>query len=48
MLVITVQTSDGRPLPGVVVAAHSLDTPDHKPQPVKAVMDQVNRAFTCW
>ncbi len=46
MLVITVQTSDGRPLPGVVVAAHSLDVPERKPQPVKAVMDQVNRAFT--
>jgi plastocyanin len=45
LLVITVQTSEGRPLPGVVVAAHSLDTPGRKPQPVKAVMDQVNRAF---
>lgn len=46
MLVITVQTSDGRPLPGVVVAARSLDAPERKPQPIKAVMDQVNRAFT--
>ena len=45
-LVITVQTSDARPLPGVVVTAHSLDAPERKPQPVKAVMDQVNRAFT--
>jgi plastocyanin len=45
VLVVTVQTSDGRPLPGAVVTAHSLDAPERKPQPVKAVMDQVNRAF---
>lgn len=45
LLVITVQTSDGRPLAGVVVAAQSLDAPGRKPQPAKAVMDQVNRAF---
>jgi plastocyanin len=45
-LVITVQTSDGRPLTGVVVTAHSLDAAGRRPQPVKAVMDQVNRAFT--
>jgi len=44
-LVITVQTSDGRPLQGAVVTAHPLDGPARKPQPVKAVMDQVNRAF---
>jgi plastocyanin len=44
-LVITVQTPDGRPLQGAVVTAHPLDGPARKPQPVKAVMDQVNRAF---
>lgn len=44
-LVITVLTADGRPLAGAVVTTHSLDAPSHKPQPVKAVMDQVNRAF---
>ena len=44
-LVITVQTSDGRPLQGAVVTAHPLDGPARKPQPIKAVMDQVNREF---
>jgi plastocyanin len=28
-----------------VVTAQPLDAPAHKPQPIKAVMDQVNRAF---
>lgn len=44
-LVITVLTADGRPLAGAVVTTHPLDAPSRKPQPVKAVMDQVNRAF---
>jgi plastocyanin len=44
-LVITVQTSDGHPLQGAVVTAHPLDGPARRPQPIKAVMDQVNRAF---
>ena len=44
-LVITVQTSDGRSLQGAVVTAHALDGTARKPQPIKAVMDQVNRAF---
>jgi plastocyanin len=44
-LVITVQASDGRPLQGAVVTAHALDGPARKPPPIKAVMDQVNRAF---
>jgi len=44
-LVITVQTSDGHPLQGAVVTAHPLDGPARKPQPIKAVMDQVNREF---
>jgi plastocyanin len=45
VLVVTVQASNGRALPGAVVTAHPLDAPERKPQPVKAVMDQVNRAF---
>jgi plastocyanin len=44
-LVITVQTSDGRPLQGAVVTAHALDAPARRTPPIKAVMDQVNRAF---
>jgi plastocyanin len=44
-LVITVQTFDGRPLSGAVVTAHPLDAPAHRVPPIKAVMDQVNRAF---
>ncbi len=44
-LVITVQTSDGRPLQGAVVTAYALEPGARKPQPIKAVMDQVNRAF---
>lgn len=44
-LVINVQTSAGRPLAGAVVTAYPLDGPARKPQPIKAVMDQVNRAF---
>ena len=45
-LVITVLTSDGRTLAGAVVTAHPLDAAARKPQPVRAVMDQINRAFT--
>ena len=44
-LVINVQGSDGRPLQGVVVTAHALDPQAKKSAPIKAVMDQVNRAF---
>jgi plastocyanin len=44
-LAVTVRTPDGRPLPGAVVAAYPLDAPARKPPPIKAVMDQVNRAF---
>jgi plastocyanin len=44
-LAITVLTSDGRSLQGAVVTAHALDGPARKPPPIKAVMDQVNRAF---
>jgi plastocyanin len=44
-LVISVHTPDGRPLQGAVVMALPLDGSAHKPAPIKAVMDQVNRAF---
>jgi plastocyanin len=44
-LVITVQGADGKALQGAVVTAHPLDGAVHKPAPIKAVMDQVNRAF---
>jgi plastocyanin len=44
-LVITVQTADGRALQGAVVTARPLDGTPRKPAPLKAVMDQVNRAF---
>jgi len=44
-LVISVHTPDGRPLQGAVVTALPLDGSAHKPPPIKAVMDQVNRAF---
>jgi plastocyanin len=44
-LVITVETSDGRAVPGAVVTARPLDGPARKPAPVHAVMDQVNRTF---
>ena len=44
-LVINVQTPDGHALPGAVITARPLDSTPHKPAPVRAVMDQVNRAF---
>jgi plastocyanin len=44
-LVITVQTADGKALTGAVVTAHPLDGAPHRPAPIRAVMDQVNRAF---
>src|SRR5580658_5708715 len=44
-LVITVQTSDGKPLQGAVVTASPLEGAPRRPAPTKAVMDQVNRAF---
>ena len=44
-LVITVQGADGHPLPGVVVTARALEAPARKPEPIKAVMDQMDRAF---
>jgi plastocyanin len=44
-LVVHVQTSDGRMLAGAVVTARPFDAPARKVAPVRAVMDQVNRAF---
>jgi plastocyanin len=44
-LVITVRTSDSKPLQGAVVTATPLDGATRPSAPVKAVMDQVNRAF---
>jgi plastocyanin len=44
-LVITVQTADGHALQGAVVTARPLDGTPRKPAPIKAVMDQINRAF---
>ncbi len=44
-LVVSVQTPDGRALPGAVVTVHPLDGPPRHAAPVRAVMDQVNRSF---
>ncbi|HYL70727.1 MAG TPA: methylamine utilization protein [Candidatus Dormibacteraeota bacterium] len=44
-LVISVQTPDGRVLPGAVVTARPVDAPAKHVAPLRAVMDQVNRAF---
>jgi len=44
-LVIQVQTPDGRVLPGAVVTARPVEGAAHKAVPVRAVIDQVNRAF---
>jgi plastocyanin len=44
-LVITVLGADGHALPGVVVTARPLEAPARKPEPIKAVMDQMDRAF---
>ena len=44
-LVVAVQTSDGRPLVGAVLTIRSSLGDDHPGAPVKAVMDQIERAF---
>jgi plastocyanin len=44
-LAIHVQTADGHVLAGAVVTARPLDAPARKAAPLRAVMDQVNRAF---
>ena len=44
-LVVTVQAADGKPLAGAVVTARPLEATARRPEPIKAVMDQVDRAF---
>jgi plastocyanin len=44
-LLIRVQLPDGHALPGAVITLRPLDAPVHHAAPVRAVMDQVNRAF---
>jgi plastocyanin len=44
-LVVAVQTSDGRSLPGAVLTVHPLSAADRPAVPVHAIMDQVNRTF---
>jgi plastocyanin len=44
-LVVTVQAANGKPLAGAVVTARPLEAAARKPEPIKAVMDQVERAF---
>jgi plastocyanin len=45
-LVVTVQQQDGKPFPGAVVTVRSMDGAAKPAAPVRAIMDQVNRAFT--
>jgi plastocyanin len=44
-LVISVQSPDGHALAGAVVMARPLDSQGKRPTPVRAIMDQVDRAF---
>jgi plastocyanin len=44
-LVINVQTPDGRPLSGAVVTVRPLDGAARRAEPVRAVMDQIDRTF---
>ena len=44
-LVVSVQTPEGRSLPGAVVTVRPLEAPPRHATPVHAVMDQVNRSF---
>jgi plastocyanin len=44
-LAVNVQTLDGHALPGAVITVRPLDGPGHRPAPVRAVIDQVDRAF---
>jgi len=45
-LVVSVQTADGRALPGAVVTVRPLDGSGRHAAPLRAVMDQVNRSFS--
>lgn len=42
---ITVHSADGRPVPGAVITVRSLAADARPSAPIKAVMDQINRAF---
>jgi plastocyanin len=42
---ITVRATDGRPVPGAVITVHSLAADARPSAPIKAVMDQIHRAF---
>lgn len=44
-LAVAVQTSDGRPLGGVVLTVHAVAGAEHPAAPVHAIMDQVQRTF---
>jgi plastocyanin len=44
-LLISVQSPDGHGLAGAVVTARPLDGPAKRPAPVRAIVDQVDRAF---
>ena len=44
-LVVSVQTPEGRALPGAVVTVRPLEAPPRHATPVRAVMDQVDRSF---
>src|SRR5579864_7758632 len=44
-LVINVRAADGHALGGAVVTVRPLDGPARKAAPLRAVMDQINRAF---
>jgi plastocyanin len=44
-LLVAVQTNDGHPLKGAVVTVRATAGPEHPAAPVKAVMDQIDKAF---
>ena len=44
-LIVNVRTPDGHALPGAVITVRPLAAPGRRPAPVRAVMDQVDRAF---
>jgi plastocyanin len=45
ILIVAVQTSDGRALPGAVVTVRGTAGTNHSGAPVAAIMDQLDRAF---
>jgi plastocyanin len=44
-IVISVQSSDGKALPGAVITVHALSATARPSAPVRAVMDQIDRTF---